>query len=463
MDIDIIIRRSIIYGFITIIMACIVSGTFFTVVTYQETLGVPGQMILALALGGVVAVLFGPLRKWIELLVDKLFYKDRYDYRQTIHNLSTALNSLNDVTDISRLVVGTVVKTLNLAGSCLFMKAQSDSFETGAAQGTFTSRDTQKKLLTLISQTYPRNGLISVTESTDLDLAFLIPLIATDEEVGVLCISNKVTKQAFALDDVYLLQGVGSVAAVTLRSAMLIRDVSTRDTFVSVASHELRTPMTAIMGYVELLLRRDPPKATRKQWLGDILESGQSITNMIDDLLNVTRIQSGKIDMMLEAVDLSDVLEERTAIIREHTGKHEFIIDIEPNLPFAYVDYDRFGQVIGNLLDNAMKYSPEGGHITLSASHDIYRSRIVVRIADEGIGISPADMASLFKTFHRIKRPETQGIRGSGLGLYIVKEWVELMGGSIWLESKLNEGSTFYIAVPVYNSVSEEFNNLNLL
>ena len=112
------------------------------------------------------------------------------------------------------------------------------------------------------------------------------------------------------------------------------------------------------------------------------------------------------------------------------------------------VDRDKFGQVMGNLLSNAVKYSPGGGRITLSAHNDLQQRRIVVSVADEGIGIGSADKDSLFTTFHRIQRPETQGIRGSGLGLYIAKQWTEAMGGEIWLESELNKGSTFFVAIP---------------
>ncbi len=452
MDIDVFIRRGVIYGLITVVMAAILAAAILLVVSFQESLGVPGEILIVLALGGVATVLFGPIKNGVETLVDKLLYKDRYDYRQIIQSLSTSLNLLKDFTDISRLVVGTTVYTLNLAGGCLFAKAKSGSFEVNVVQGTFTDTGKQNQLLALISQRSSRTEFPNSASTVDSDVAFLIPLVAGEKEVGILCLSKKASRQDFSSDDIYLLQGLASVAAVALRSAMLIRDVSVRDTFVSVASHELRTPLTSIMGYAELLLHRDPPDVTRKRWLKNIFDSSQRITAMVDDLLNVSRIQSGKVSMKLEDVKLSDVLRERLAIIRGSTGKHEFVVDIEPDLPDVLVDRDKFGQVIGNLLSNAVKYSPNGGRITLSARNDLERHRIVVSVADEGIGIGPEDKDLLFTTFHRIQRPETLGIRGSGLGLYIAKEWTEAMGGEIWLESELNKGSTFFVAMPTYDS-----------
>lgn len=452
LDIDIIIRRGVIYGLITVIMAGILSVAIFFIAAYRTSVGIPAQILVALVLGGVATALFGPIKKWIEILIDKLFYKDRYDYRQMIQSLSTSLHSVKDFTDASRLLVGTIVPTLNLAGGCLFARTQSGSYQISAAQGTFVKRSKQKKLLTLISQWNQSIEFPSSASSADPDLAFIIPLIAADKEVGVLCLSEKVTRQKFSTDDIYLLQGLSSVAAVALRSAMLIRDVSIRDTFVSIASHELRTPMTAIMGYTELLLQRNPPDTTREQWLINIYENGQKLTDMIDDLLNVTRIQSGKFSTKSEEIRLQDVLEESLAFTRESSDKHEIIVEIKPDLPAVLIDREKFGQVIGNLLGNAIKYSPEGGRITLAARKDTEKSCVVVSVSDEGIGIGPEDRETLFTTFHRIQRPETQGIKGSGLGLYIAKEWTEVMGGEIWLESELNKGSTFFVAIPVQDS-----------
>ncbi len=279
-----------------------------------------------------------------------------------------------------------------------------------------------------------------------------MPLSAGEKEIGIFYVSQKASRQDFSSNDTYLLQGISSVAAISLHSAMLTRDVSIRDTFVSVASHELRTPLTSIVGYTDLLLRRDPPGDTRKRWLKNIFDNSQRVSAMVDDLLNVSRIQSGKTSIKLERISLPEVLEDALSLSRESTKKHEFVVDIEHDLPDVLVDRDKFSQVVGNLLGNAVKYSPNGGRITLSAHNEPSEHRIIVSVTDEGIGIGPEDKDSLFTTFHRIQRPETQGIRGSGLGLYIAKEWTEVMGGKIWLESELNKGSTFFIAIPTQGS-----------
>ncbi len=449
MDIDIVIRRGMIYSLITIVMAALISIAIFLVAFSNESVSTLIQILAALVLGGLAAVLFGPIKKGAEILVDRLFYKDRYDYRQVIQSLSNALNSANNLTDVSRLIVGTTVNTLNLSGGCIFIKTQSDSFKVAASQGIFIGAVKQEYLRGLVSNTSNLVEFPNLATTIDPDIAFIIRLTTVGKEIGFLLLSHKLSRQHFSSDDLYLIQGISSLSSIALYSNMLIQDVSIRDTFVSIASHELRTPLTVITGYTELLLRRNPSEATRKKWLKNILDNGRNISTMANELLNVARIQSGKIALKLQSVNISKILNERLNLARENSSIHQFSIHIEPDLPDVVVDWDKFGQIITNLLNNAIKYSPKGGRITLSANYNSSNLCVVTSVADEGIGISPEDTKSLFTTFHRIQRPETQSIRGSGLGLFIAKEWTEAMGGKIWVESELNKGSTFFVSVPV--------------
>jgi signal transduction histidine kinase len=453
MDIDVIIRRGAIYGLITLIMAFKLSVVIFLVLKFQYSLGVPEEILIALALGVGATILFGPLRKGVEYFLDRFFYKDRYDYRQIIQSLNISLNSVKDLTDVSRLVVGTTVNTLNLAGGCLFVKTQSNSFQVSASQGIFIELYKQNDFLSLISQHNHAIEFPNTASTVNSDLAYLIPLVVVKEDIGFLCVSQKASRQGFSSDDIFLLQEIAFAAALKLHSAILVHDVSIRNTFVSVASHELRTPLTPIVGYADLLLHRDPPDTTKKQWAKKILDNGQKLSAIVDDLLNVSRIQSGKVGVTLEKSSISEVLDEALALLQELSDKHEFAVDIEPDLPDVLIDRDKLGQVMRNLIDNAVKYSPDGGRITLSIYNEPEKQQIVISISDEGMGISPTDKDALFTTFHRIQRPETQGIRGSGLGLYIAKEWTEAMGGKIWLESELNKGSTFFVSIPTSASI----------
>ena len=239
-------------------------------------------------------------------------------------------------------------------------------------------------------------------------------------------------------------------------TGLLARDVTQerelrerRNAFVSIASHELRTPMTSIMGFSELLVKDpDIPEATRLDWLERVHQNSQILSAIVDDMLDVSRIQSGVLALDLERVSLDGIIDEVLAGIRPETDRHEFVVEIPGDIPEVVADREKLAQVIINLATNAIKYSPEGGQVTISANHEEDRERVVVEVADQGVGIAPKDQEQLFSTFHRIRRPETEGVRGTGLGLSIVKGLAGLMGGDVWVKSELNEGSSFFFSIP---------------
>lgn len=221
-----------------------------------------------------------------------------------------------------------------------------------------------------------------------------------------------------------------------------------RNAMVSVASHELRTPLTSVLGFTELLLDREVSASTRTQWLRQIHEHGQQMATLVEDLLNLSRIQSGRLSFTPEGVALDRAVESAIARVRSTTDRHELVMQVGSNAPEVWADRNKLDQILTNLLTNAVKYSPRGGRVTVASHWDSKREEVVVSVGDEGIGISEADQRELFTTFHRIRRPETDAIRGSGLGLYIVKNLVELMGGEIWVESRLDEGARFSFSLP---------------
>ncbi|MDA0264627.1 MAG: ATP-binding protein [Chloroflexi bacterium] len=219
-------------------------------------------------------------------------------------------------------------------------------------------------------------------------------------------------------------------------------------TFMALASHELRTPTTTIMGFSELLLTRDVTEENRREWLTMVHRNSVQLAGIVNDLLNVTRIQSGTFVIKKEDVSLDVVVQEALASIRPATNGHEISVDIPSGLPMVTSDPDKLNQVLINLIGNAVKYSPDGGAVTVHAAHEPSSGRVVVGVKDEGLGIALEDQAMLFKPFSRIRTPETETIDGSGLGLYLVKELVGAMGGEIWLESQRGLGSAFFISLP---------------
>jgi PAS domain S-box-containing protein len=220
--------------------------------------------------------------------------------------------------------------------------------------------------------------------------------------------------------------------------------------FVSTVSHELRTPLTSIYGFAETLLRQDVlfGEAERATFLGYIASESQRLTQIVDALLNVARLDTGDLQVNLAPTDVRDVVDEVVQSAQEAgTNGHRFVLDLPPEPLPATADRDKLRQVFSILVDNALRYSPEGGTVTVGLERK--EGSIEVSVADEGIGIPQADQEQIFRKFYRGADAEARsGPGGTGLGLFIARGLVTAMGGRIWVESREGEGSTFAFALP---------------
>ncbi len=210
--------------------------------------------------------------------------------------------------------------------------------------------------------------------------------------------------------------------------------------FMSIASHELRTPLTTVLGYSELLLTRDLTESQKKEFFGFINKESILLTNIIDDMLDISRIESQKdFGFAKKPVNLTNILLKNVNFY-SRTESNRIIADMKENLPLVNADEEKIGQVIKNLIDNAIKYSPSGGDIIAKAF--VKDNMVWIAIQDHGIGISQKDISRVFDKFFRVKLKETAHISGTGLGLSIVKYIVESHDGKLDIKSKLGEGTT---------------------
>jgi PAS domain S-box-containing protein len=221
--------------------------------------------------------------------------------------------------------------------------------------------------------------------------------------------------------------------------------------FVSTVSHELRTPLTSIYGFAETLLRRDVMfgDEERLTFLGYIASESQRLTGIVDALLNVARLDTGDLQVNLLPTDVRDVVGQVVQTARETSANgYDFVVDLPPEPLAAHADPDKLRQVFSILLDNALKYSPDGGTVTVGAERK--RETVEVSVADEGIGIPQADQDQIFRKFYRGADAESRvGAGGTGLGLFIARGLVTAMGGRIWVDSREGEGSTFAFELPL--------------
>jgi len=224
-----------------------------------------------------------------------------------------------------------------------------------------------------------------------------------------------------------------------------------RSTFLANMSHELRTPLNSIIGYTDLLLDRVDGDITEEQdkSLTKVHNNAKNLLTLINDILDMSRIESGRVELDLRAVDLQDIIQKAVYALEPLINKKGLIIDIDfdERLPLAYADLDRVRQVVTNLLHNAIKFTSEG-RITLSVRPSQTPKFVEVCISDTGMGIREEDLNNLFDMFRPLDISATRPYGGAGLGLSICKGLVEMQGGNIWAESKYGEGSKFYFTLP---------------
>lgn len=223
--------------------------------------------------------------------------------------------------------------------------------------------------------------------------------------------------------------------------------------FVSIAAHELRTPLTSISGYVEVLQDQDfsPLTEAQREYLEIVDSSVRRMRTITNNLLILTRIEAGQIELVLQPMELPALVKAATSEFAPQleTKAQRFTLHVPIGLPPALCDQARAAQIIGNLVSNAIKYTPTGGLISANVTLAEEEGFLQLSVADNGMGISVEDQAKLFNRFFRAERAQLTEPHGTGLGLYITRSLVELHGGHIWFESQLGHGSTFHVTFPV--------------
>jgi PAS domain S-box-containing protein len=241
----------------------------------------------------------------------------------------------------------------------------------------------------------------------------------------------------------------------TVLAMAILRDISQQKAieelqrdFVSIVSHELRAPLTAIKGFAKTLVLKDDEltPATRREFLSTVNEQAERLARLVDDLLQVSRIDANRVRVEWTEVDLDTVVHDLTAQFHSKWGSRRVIVDTSRGLPAIRADRPKLDEILINLIDNAIKYSPAWTPVRVAAR--VVGDEVEVVVQDRGFGIAPEDAAELFQKFHRVSTPATRDIGGTGLGLYIVKGLVEAHGGRVWVESVPDVGSTFAFTMP---------------
>jgi GAF domain-containing protein len=289
----------------------------------------------------------------------------------------------------------------------------------------------------------------------------VVPLLVEQRIMGALGVLRP-ESGGFAPEVVELLQTFATQSVLAIQNARLFRELDAKShqleaasrhksEFLANMSHELRTPLNAIIGFSEVLSERMFGDVNEKQaeYLQDILASGRHLLSLINDILDLSKVEAGRLELELASFDLPASLENAMILVRERATRHGITLEVAVDAGVGEVvgDERKIRQILLNLLSNAVKFTPEGGRVgvTATAAEDV----ITIAVSDTGVGIAPEDQAAIFEEFRQVGSTDARKQEGTGLGLTLAKKFVELHGGRIWVQSQVGQGSTFTFTLPV--------------
>jgi signal transduction histidine kinase len=331
-----------------------------------------------------------------------------------------------------------------------------------------TGRAAQTKIPTQIAnlrqeQEFATRGMRPILSRLGYQSLLAVPLLLEQKIMGALTIYRRETG-SFAPEVVNLLQTFATQSALAIQNARLFREIEDKSRQIEAAnrhkseflanmSHELRTPLNAIIGFSEVLSERMFGELNEKQaeYTDDILSSGRHLLSLINEILDLSKVEAGRMELELTKFDLPLAIDNARTFVRERATKHGINLDVtvDERLGDYVGDERKIKQILLNLLSNAVKFTPEGGRIGIKARQA--DGSVEISVSDTGIGISPEDQAKIFEEFRQVGSDYAHKVEGTGLGLTLAKKFVELHGGKIWVESEIGQGSRFTFTLPIHS------------
>jgi len=287
-----------------------------------------------------------------------------------------------------------------------------------------------------------------------------VPLLSEDQVVGALVVNRRVPGE-FEARVVDVLRTFGTQSALAIQNARLFREIEDKgrqleaanrhkDEFLASMSHELRTPLNAVIGFSEVLIEKmfGDVNAKQEEYLHDILASGRHLLSLINDILDLAKIEAGRMELDLEDFDVAQAIDNAVVLVRERATRKglTLVTTLDRALGSVRGDQRKIKQVLLNLLSNAVKFTPEGGHVEVRAQR--LGEQVEISVADSGIGIAAEDLEAVFEEFRQVGTDYAKKHEGTGLGLTLSRKFVELHGGRLWVKSQPGQGSTFTFSLP---------------
>ena len=324
-----------------------------------------------------------------------------------------------------------------------------------------------KKPIAMDISQFPSPNLLPFVEKEGLVSFIGTPLMSKGTVVGAIGLGTS-KKRVFTKDELDLLFSIGNVIGIAAENARLFKESrenlqklqkafeelqtldTMKDELISNVSHELKTPLISIKGYGELLYDEKLGELSDKQKMSleAIIRNADRLTRLINSILFISKFQAGKVEFKFESLDIKEIIKHCVDDFKRILDKKQIQLEMDiPEIIKILGDKDRFTEVITNLLDNAIKFTPQGGKISIKAQGE--KECVHITVSDNGIGISPEVLPKLFSRFYQVDTSSDRKFGGTGLGLYITKNIIDALNGKIWIESEVAKGTTVHVLVPV--------------
>lgn len=491
-DIRYVVWRLMTYSIsITIITIVLTVGVYFgvAIILGYDTIDYSVQPYYIVATV-VIILLFEPLKKWIDKLTNTVFFQQKYSVHETLNKVSSFMTSNIDTHKIQRFIISILDETVSptYCGFLIYDSKGHLSIENVSQGGLHLHPDALLSISHIKDpfKLYEELAVGSKQKNTfDLYNINLIARLSThNKSIGYLILGNKKNGNTYTHHDLQLIQLITNDLALALENAQRYEEIKAfnltlqnkvneatkalkrtntklialddaKDEFISMASHQLRTPLTSIKGYISMLLEEDLGKinSTQRQALKEAFESSQRMVFLISDFLNVSRIRTGKFIIESSQTDLSQIVNEEIAQLKDMAGLRgqKITYKIPKRFPKVWLDENKIRQVMMNILDNAIYYTPKDGEITIVLEKN--KDHIIYQVSDNGIGVPLKEQHRLFTKFFRAKNARNARPDGTGLGLFMAQKIITAQGGEIIFKSEEGKGSTFGFKFP-YKNVS---------
>lgn len=458
----------------------------YTLMSGDQLSGIE-QALLNVGLALVLAVAYQPVKNFFDLGTERLFFRTQYRTEDLLSSVSDTMTSTKSVSSLATDVTRDMYDALK--AEYVFLLVEVKGVRTvGFAGGVrLTKRDEAEaiayaeRLMTHAKHDSP----VDITPSQELDvqndLVHLAVVLPSYVDVsGVILLGEQKTGSGYTQRDINVLKTIANwvvIAARSTQSVLDIRELNThlqqriddatkelrssnerlkeldaaKDEFVSMASHQLRTPLTSVKGYISMVLEGDAGKITdaQRHLLSEAYASSERMVHLIGDFLNVSRLQTGKFMLETHPTDLARVIEQEVDAMQQIASSHGIKIRYKKpsRAPVLVVDEGKIRQVLMNFIDNAIYYSPDSSVIDVSLK--VEDGSLVCRVTDEGIGVPESVQKRLFTKFFRAPNARKQRPDGTGIGLYLARQVLDAHGGSVLFDPHRGRGSTFGFRLPV--------------